>query len=106
MPDQFSFDLKHLVRVCLNDPDLRAEIFAAIDEGPMPVRTPCLHVAEGDKTWSGLLKSDRNKQPGEQGFVVRDNVGWLTGRLTEVVKAEADQSTMTADEMARRLKGG
>jgi len=106
MPDQFSFDLKHLVRVCLNDPDLRAEIFAAIDEGPMPVRTPCLHISEGEKTWSGLLKSDRNKQPGEQGFIVRDNVGWLTGRLTEVVKAEADQSTMTADEMARRLKGG
>ncbi len=105
MPDQFSFDLKHLVRVCLNDPDLRAEIFSAIDEGPMPVRTPCCHVADGEQTWAGVLKSDRNKQPGDHGFLVRDNVGWLTGRLSEVVKAEADQSTITAEEMQRRLKG-
>lgn len=105
MPDAFSFDLKHLVRVCLNDPDLRADIFAAIDEGPMPVRTPCAHVTEGDRTWSGMLKSDREKAPGDSGFLVRDNVGWLSGRLSEVVKSDADQSTITADEMAKRLKG-
>jgi hypothetical protein len=105
MPDSFSFDIKHLVRVCLNDPDLRADIFAAIDEGPMPVRTPCAHVTDGDRTYSGMLKSDREKAPGDPGFLVRDNLGWLSGRLSEVVKAEADQSTITADEMANRLKG-
>jgi hypothetical protein len=104
MPEQFSFDLKQLVRVCLNDPDLRAEIFAGIDEGPMPVRTPCALVSEGQRTWSGILKSDREKSPGDAGFLVRDGMGWLSGRLTEVLRAEADQSTITADEMNKRMK--
>ena len=55
MPDSVSFDLKQLVRVCLNDPDLRAEVFAAIDQGPLPVRTPCVHVAEGVSVESQAL---------------------------------------------------
>lgn len=103
MPDSVSFDLKQLVRVCLNDPDLRAEVFAAIDQGPLPVRTSCVHVGEGDATYQATLKSDRNKSPGDPGFITRDGLGWVSGRLSEVIKTEHDASTMSAEEMAKRL---
>jgi hypothetical protein len=103
MPDQLSFDLKQLIRVCLNDPDLRAEIFAAIDEGPLPVRTPIANVREGDDTFSALVRSNREKSPGDEGFIVRDQLGWLTAKLSEVVKTAPDASTMSADQMAAQL---
>ncbi len=103
MPDSVSFDLKQLIRVCLNDPDLRAEVFAAIDQGPLPVRTPCVHVSDGEQTFQATLKSDRNKSPGDAGFVSRDGLGWVSGRLTEVIKTEHDASTMSAEEMAKKL---
>ena len=103
MPDQFSFDLKQLVRVCLNDPDLRAEIFAAIDDGPLPVRTPCAHVTDGDRVWAAVVRSDRDKAPGDAGFLVRDNLGWLSGRLTEILKTAHDASTVSAEKMAEQL---
>lgn len=103
MPDSVSFDLKQLVRVCLNDPDLRAEIFAAIDAGPLPVRTPVVHVAEGEQTFNAMLKSDRNKSPGDPGFLVRDTLGWVSGRLSEIIKTEHDASTISAEQMAEKL---
>ena len=103
MPDQLSFDLKQLVRVCLNDPDLRAEIFAGIDEGPLPVRTPIANVNDGGNVFSAVVKSNREKAPGEAGFLVRDSLGWLSSRLTEVVQTAPDASTMSADQMASQL---
>jgi hypothetical protein len=103
MPDSVSFDLKQLVRVCLNDPDLRGEIFAAIDAGPLPVRTPVVHVKEGDKTFEAMLKSDRNKNPGDPSFLLRDALGWISGRLTEIVTTEHDASTISAEQMAEKL---
>ena len=103
MPDSVSFDLKQLVRVCLNDPDLRAEVFAAIDQGPLPVRTPCVHVTDGEQTFQATLKSDRNKSPDEPGFISRDALGWVSGRLTEIITTEHDASTMSAEEMAKKL---
>jgi len=103
MPDIVSFDLRQLIRVCLNDPDLRAEVFAAIDQGPIPVRTACAHVAEGEQTFQATLRTDRNKQPGEAGFIARDGLGWISGRLAEVIKTEHDASTVTAEEVAKRL---
>jgi hypothetical protein len=103
MPDSVSFDLKQLVRVCLNDPDLRAEIFAAIDAGPLPVRTPVVHVTDGEQTFSAMLKSDRNKNPGDPSFLVRDGLGWVSGRLTEIVQTEHDASTISAEQMAEKL---
>lgn len=103
MPDSVSFDLKQLVRVCLNDPDLRGEIFAAIDAGPLPVRTPVVHVADGEQTFSAILKSDRNKNPGDPSFILRDNLGWVTGRLSEIVTTEHDASTISAEQMAEKL---
>jgi hypothetical protein len=103
MPDSVSFDLKQLVRVCLNDPDLRAEIFAAIDAGPLPVRTPVVHVAEGAQSYQAMLKSDRNKNPGDPSFIVRDNLGWVSGRLSEIVSTEHDASTISAEQMAEKL---
>lgn len=103
MPDTFSFDLKQLVRVCLNDPDLRAEIFAAIDEGPLPIRTPCAHVTDGGKVYQGMVRGDREKSPGDAGFIQRDNLGWLSGKLSEVVTTAHDASTVSAEQMASQL---
>jgi hypothetical protein len=103
MPDQLTFDLKQLVRVCLNDPELRAEIFAGIDAGPLPVRTPVATVKDGDQSFSAIVRVDREKSPGDEGFVVRDGLGWLTAKLSEVVSAAPDASTMSADHMASQL---
>ena len=103
MPDQLSFDLKQLVRVCLNDPDLRAEIFAGIDEGPLPVRTPIANVTDGDQVYSAMVRTRREKSPGDAGFLVLDNVGWLSARLSEVVATAPDASTMSAEQMAEKL---
>ncbi len=103
MPEQLSFDLKQLVRVCLNDPDLRAEIFAGIDEGPLPVRTPIANVTEGEQVFSALVRTSREKGPGESGFLVRDGLGWLAARLSEVITTAPDASTMSADQMASQL---
>lgn len=103
MPDQLAFDLKQLVRVCLNDPDLRAEIFSAIDEGPLPARTPIATVKDGDQSYSAMLRVNRDKSPGDPGFVIRDNLGWLAGRLSEVVASAPDASTMSADQVAASM---
>ena len=103
MPDSVSFDLKQLIRVCLNDPDLKAEVDAALTEGPLPVRTPIAHVSEGEQTFQSMLKSNREKSPGEAGFLVRDNLGWISGRLTEVITTDHDASTISAEQMAEKL---
>ena len=103
MPDQVSIELKHLVRVCLNDPELRAEIFAGIDEGPMPVRTPFAHVNDGDDVYSAIVKTDREKSPGEPGFIARDGIGWIAGRFTEVVHTHHEASTMSAEQVASQM---
>ena len=103
MPEQLTFDLKQLVRVCLNDPDLRAEIFAGIDEGPLPVRTPIANVTEGEQVFSALVRTSREKAPGEGGFLIRDNLGWLAARLSEVITTAPDASTMSADQMAAQM---
>ena len=105
MPDSVSFDLKQLIRVCLNDPELKAEAEAALAEGPLPVRTPISHVGDGDKTFQSLVKTNRDKSPGEAGFIARDNLGWVSGRLTEVMTTGHDASTISADSMASKLKG-
>jgi hypothetical protein len=104
MPDVLSFDLKQLVRVCLNDPELRAEVMSAIEEGAMPMRTPCASLRDGAAVYSAIVRSDREKQPGDAGFIPRDAVGWVTARLTEVVTASHDAATMSADQLAQQLK--
>lgn len=103
MPDSVAFDLKQLIRVCLNDPALRAEVTDALEQGPLPIRTPCVHVADGQQTYQAFLKSDRNKAPGDAGFITRDSLGWISGRLTEIVTTDHDASTMSAEEMAKKL---
>src|SRR5689334_15597971 len=103
MPDSVSFDLKQLVRVCLNDPDLRGEIFAAIDAGPLPIRTPVVNVSDGEQTFQAILKSDRNKNPGDPSFILRDALGWVSGRLSEIVQTDHDASTISAEQMAEKL---
>ena len=103
MPEQLSFDLKQLIRVCLNDPDLRGEIFAGIDAGPLPVRTPIATVKEGETSYSAIIRVDREKAPNDEGFIVRDGLGWLTARLSEVVQSSHDASTMSADQVASQM---
>jgi len=103
MPDQLSFDLKQLIRICLNDPDLRGEIFAAIDAGPLPVRTPIASVKDGEAMFSAVVRVNREKAPGDDGFIMRDGLGWLTARLTEVVSSTHDASTMSADQVATQM---
>ena len=103
MPDQLSFDLKQLIRICLNDPDLRGEIFAGIDAGPLPVRTPIATVKDGEQTYAAVVRVDREKAPGDDGFIVRDGLGWLSARLSEVVHSSPDASTMSADQVATQM---
>ena len=104
MPDTVNFDVKQLIRVCLNDPSLRAEIEAALTEGPLPVRTPVAHVNEGNQVFAARLRTDRDREPGAAGFAMRDSLGWVTARLTEIVQTDADASTISADSMAEKLK--
>jgi hypothetical protein len=106
MPDSISFDLEQLIRVCLNDPDLRTAVNAALDQGPLPVRTPCVHVVEGEQVFAALLRTDREKAPGDAGFIARDSLGWVAGKLSEIVQTEPDASTISAEQMAERLKPG
>jgi len=103
MPDSVSFDLKQLIRVCLNDPDLKSEIESALAEGPLPVRTPVVNVSDGEQSFQAMLKANREKSPGEAGFLVRDNLGWASGRLTEIIKTDHDASTISAEQMAEKL---
>ncbi len=104
MPQTLSFDLKQLVRVCLNDPDLRAEIVAALAEDPLPVRSPVANVTEGAAVFAALLRTDREKAPGDAGFLARDSLGWVTGKLQEIVQTDSDASTITTDSMAERMR--
>lgn len=103
MPESLVFDIKLLVRLCLNDPDLRATIEAALEAGPCPIRTACVHVAEGGKVYYNIVRTDRDKAPGEPGFIARDELGWVKTRLAEVVATEHDAPTMTADRLAQLL---
>ena len=104
MPDTFSFDLTQLVRVCLNDPDLRAQVTAALEAGPLPVRTTCANVIEGDQVFVAVIKTDRDKAPGQPGFIAKDSLGWISGKLSEVVESSHDAMTMSADAVAELLK--
>lgn len=103
MPDVVTFDLKQLVRVCLNDPELRAEVFRALDEGPLPVRTPFVTVKDLDGVWAGTVRIDREKSPGDDGFIGRDALGWITARLGEVLTTNAEASTMSAEQITSQL---
>jgi hypothetical protein len=104
MPDIVNFDVKQLIRVCCNDPSLRAEIEAALAEPPLPVRTPVANVSEGEQVFAARLRTDRDRGPGEAGFVMRDSLGWVTARLVEIVQTEPDASTISADSMADQLR--
>ncbi len=103
MPETFDFDLESLVRVCLNDPGARAQVERALAAGPLPVREPTVQVREGAKLYVARLKTDREKSPGDDGFLARDTRGRFTGVLTEVVISDHDASTMSQDELAKKL---
>lgn len=103
MPNSFEFDLKSLIRVCLNDPSARAEIEGALAEGPLAVREATVQVREGAKLFVARVKTDREKAPGDGGFLVRDDKGRFVGVLTEVVISDHDARTMSQDELAKKL---
>jgi hypothetical protein len=99
----FEFDLPALVRIALNDPTSRAQIEAALEAGPLAVREPAIQVREGDKLFVARVKTDRDKNPGDEGFLVRNEHGWFYGALTEVVISDHDAKTMSQTELARKL---
>jgi hypothetical protein len=103
MPAGLAIDLVQLVRVCLNDPSAREEIAAGLAEGPAPIRTSFgLHL-QLDGAWDVLVKTDRERAPGDAGFVARDASGRLVTVLFESLRCEPDSSTWSAPRMAERL---
>jgi hypothetical protein len=101
--ERFRIDLKQLVQVCLNDPDAEDMIRAALAEGPAPVRTPVATFEAGDKTWQVVLRTDREREPGESGFLPREADGDLAGPLKELVTSGPEASTMSPQQMAAQL---
>jgi hypothetical protein len=103
MPSGFSIDLKQLVRVLLNDPTARAEIEAALAEGPAPVRTSVAQHVELDAPWDVFMRTDRERSPGEAGFLARDAEGRFVAMMREAMQSEPDAKTISAANMAENL---
>jgi hypothetical protein len=102
MPETFDLDIQTFVRVCLNDPSVRDDITAALAAGPLPVRDPLFLVKHGETTFAARVRTDRNKSPGEAGFLARAN-GRLGGGLSEAMTTDHEASTMSADQLAKSL---
>jgi hypothetical protein len=102
MPDTLTFSLKQLVRVCLNDPLLRNQIHNALAEGPLAIRTPCVYVRHDDQAWAAFVQTNREKAPGEPGFIASDDIGWIVSRLS-MIMAAPNAATMTVDDVADQL---
>lgn len=103
MSVRVTFDVKQLVRVLLNDPGLRAEIQAALEAEPLPIRTACMNVVDETRVFAAVVNTDRDKAPGEAGFVPRDSVGWVSARLAEIITSLAEAPTLSADKMAEQM---
>lgn len=103
MPETFDLDLQTLIRVCLNDPTARAEVAAALEAGPLPVRDACFLVHEGEQIYAARLRTDREKEPGSEGFLARDASGRFGGTLTQALGSDQHAPTMSAEELARSL---
>ncbi|HVV86780.1 MAG TPA: hypothetical protein VHE35_27165 [Kofleriaceae bacterium] len=103
MPESFDLDLATLIRLCLNDPSTREVVTAALEAGPLPVRDACFLVHDGDEIFAGRLRTDRNKEPGEAGFLVRDKLGRYLGGLSQAMGSDQHAPTMSAEELARSL---
>ena len=103
MPDRFDLDLETLIRVCLNDPATRDVVAAALAAGPLPVRDACFLVHEGDDIYAARLATDRDKEPGQPGFLARDSHGRFHGKLAQALGSDHHAPTMSAEELARSL---
>src|SRR5262249_50183288 len=103
MPDGFAFDLVTLIRVLANDPSARAQIVAALEAGPAPVRSAIARHTVLDGTWEVLVRTDREREPGQDGFIVRDASGRVLSILREVMQAEHDAKTVSSANMADKL---
>lgn len=103
MPDSFDLDLRTLIRICLNDPSAKADIVAALEAGPLPVRDAAFLIKEGEDIYAGRLRTDRDKEPGADGFLARDADGRLGGTLSQALGSDHHAPTMSAEELARSL---
>ena len=103
MPDSFDLDLRTLIRICLNDPSARAEVVAALEEGPLPARDAAFLIKRDDSIVAGRLRTDRDKEPGSEGFFARTADGRLGGTLSEAMGSDHHAPTMSAEELARSL---
>jgi hypothetical protein len=97
-----TLDLDYLIRLCLNDPSLRARIEHALAQPPAPIRTPCGHLADGQALHGLVLRTNRELEPETTGFVACDPRGWLAIRLVPLVAAEHDASTIMAESSIER----
>ena len=104
MPDRFALELAKLIKVCLNDPGVRAEIQASLEGDPAPVGARCGTVEMNDRLWAVRLQTDRSKAPGEEGFLRRDQDGALQGLFREILaSATPECATMSPEEMAASM---
>jgi hypothetical protein len=103
MPETFDLDIATFVRICLNDSSVRDDITAALAAGPLPVRDTLFAVKQGDTSYAARVRTDRNKSPGDAGFLVRDG-GRLVGTLVEAaMTSDHAASTMSAEQLAKSL---
>ena len=103
MPDSFDLDLATLIRIGHNDPTVRADVTAALEAGPLPVRDAAFLIREGATIYAARLRTDRDKEPGAAGFLARDAAGRLGGTLTQAMGSDHHAPTMSAEELARSL---
>ena len=103
MPDSFDLDLGTLVRICLNDPSAREVVTAALEAGPLPVRDAVFLLHEEEHIYAARLRTDRDKEPGDDGFLVRDKLGRYIGNLSQAMGSDQHAPTMSAEELARSL---
>jgi hypothetical protein len=103
MPDSFDLDLVTLIRICLNDPSAKANVEAALAAGPLPVRDACFLVHQDDQIYAARLLTDRDKEPGTEGFLARDGHGRFHGTLGQALGSDQHAPTMSAEELARSL---
>ncbi len=103
MPHGFSINVNQLVRVLLNDPSVRAEIYAALEAGPSPVRNVVGNHEQPDGHWDVFVRTDREREPGQKGFLARDDRGHLTTTMREAMQSDAEAPTLSITSVAETL---
>lgn len=59
--------------------------------------------SDGERVYAAIVCTDREKAPGDAGFIQRDTLGWVAGRMSEIVTSVADASTLSADQISGEI---